>query len=509
MTTDIAKSAMALERATGLQGMEIGGNAAAAGQTALVQARFIVARAQPRRMQQVRLELIEECKRPDFAMEDLKGQGNSALYRRPVGNGQYTEGLGIRYAELAERHMGNMMSSAMTVHDDDNYRIKYCFVLDLQTNNSWEDTISIPKTVERKYLKEGQIPISSRLNSNNEMVYLLKSTDDEILLKESNLVSKKLRTLILRFVPEDIKQACIDTIKQVRASKVAEDPDAYLRKVIDGMWQVNVDVEMLEEFLEHPIKQCTPVEITNLQGIWAALKAGETTWAEIMADKPKAKELRPKTPQQTQDQPAPVTASTKGVEATKAKVADEKVKQAAPASEPPPSEVAKAVENIVAAVQQKPEEPKPAPPVNVTQAPEPPTPKAEPVGETPPPAQGAAPAWVDSAPQAEPQVLVEQAPETEAPIPPLDDSIPKGKVIKKLQFPQQIKVEGEAGMFGPWNQTQLARAKRGISRVEKILDKPLTLESTIPLWFGVGLDDINSITLDLCTKVLEEWPEAK
>jgi hypothetical protein len=42
--------------------------------------------------------------------------------------------------------------------------------------------------------------------------------------------------------------------------------------------------------LGHPIEQCTPKEIDDLRAIYAALKDGESTWAEIMEAKHPAKE---------------------------------------------------------------------------------------------------------------------------------------------------------------------------------------------------------------------------
>lgn len=308
---ELAKTATALVPTTGT---EIRPTAAAAQVKALVEARCVMALNRPRVLEQVRLDLLKECSRPSFALEDVKGKGNSALYRRPVGGGKNVEGLGIRFAEVALRCYGNVMADSFAIQETAESIEKYCFVLDIETNISWGDTVRVTKTVERKQLKEGQTAIKTRRNTSGEIVYVIEADEDALITKEANLVSKKMRTLTLRLIPGDLQDECIQKIKEIREKDVVDDPDAAMRRVSDGMALQNVSVIMLEEFLDHPIAQCTPAEIVNLQSLYGALRDGDSTWAEIMEN---AEELR-KTKKTEGRKP------TKGNEAAREKVAEQK-----------------------------------------------------------------------------------------------------------------------------------------------------------------------------------------
>src|SRR5207244_3701290 len=153
--------------------------------------------------------------------------------------------------EMALQCMGNNLVDSFTVQESDTERVLHVFALDIEKNNSWGKTITLSKTVERKYLKEGEVPIRTRLNSQKQMLYILPSDDGSFATKEAAEISKTSRTLGLRLIPGDIQDQAITTIKETRYGEVKEDPDAAMRKVIDGMNKQNVSVLMLEAYLGH------------------------------------------------------------------------------------------------------------------------------------------------------------------------------------------------------------------------------------------------------------------
>ncbi len=289
---------------------EIMATAAAAQVKAMVEARFVMALNRQRVMEQVRLDLLKECQRPSFALEDIKGKGNSALYKKPVGGGRSVEGLGIRFAEVAVRCLGNVMADSFAIQESSETIEKYCFVLDLEKNNSWGDTVKISKTVERREPREGDEILKKRVNSQGQDVFVIVANEDALITKEAALVSKKMRTLILRMVPGDLQDECIYAIKETREKEIAEDPDAALRRVLDLLAQQNIGVTQVEAFLKHPVSQISPPEILNLQSLYGSLRDEETTWAEIMEN---ADELR-----KTKKDEG--TKETRGNEAAKKKV---------------------------------------------------------------------------------------------------------------------------------------------------------------------------------------------
>src|SRR5688572_6266963 len=88
------------------QQFETSVSAAAAQAKAMVEARYVMALKRPRVWDQVRQDILKECKRPSFA------HNKSAFYRKPIGQG--VEGLGIRFTEVALRCMTNVLIETTT-----------------------------------------------------------------------------------------------------------------------------------------------------------------------------------------------------------------------------------------------------------------------------------------------------------------------------------------------------------------------------------------------------------
>ena len=124
----------------------------------------------------------------------------------------------------------------------------------------------------------------------------MEATDDDILNKQNALISKAVRTLGLRLLPGDILEECMDAVIETQRSKDAVDPDAAKRKIFDSFGTVGVQVKDLQEYLGHPGETLTPKELTDLRGLYSALKDGETSWREIMDSKAAADAAPPKNP---------------------------------------------------------------------------------------------------------------------------------------------------------------------------------------------------------------------
>jgi hypothetical protein len=72
--------------------------------------RYVIALRMPREWDQVRQDILRECRRPSFA------HNKSAWYRKPIGQG--VEGLGIRFVEVALRCMKNVLVETTMVYED-------------------------------------------------------------------------------------------------------------------------------------------------------------------------------------------------------------------------------------------------------------------------------------------------------------------------------------------------------------------------------------------------------
>jgi hypothetical protein len=256
---------------------ETAAHAIAAQAKAAVEARYLLAWRSPRHWDEVRVKLLNECRRPSFA------HNGSVLYRKPIGPG--VEGLGIRFVEAALRAMGNVMPETLTLYDDATRRLIRVSVTDLEANVTYSRDLTLTKTVERaKPGKDGEY-LSMRTNSRGEPVYTVLATEDEFANKEAAAISKAIRALGLRIIPGDLQDEAEALIRQTRKDRAAQDPEAERKRIADAFAGLNIRPVDLTAYLGHPLAQCTPAELVELRGLYGALRDGEATWASVMADR--------------------------------------------------------------------------------------------------------------------------------------------------------------------------------------------------------------------------------
>ena len=257
--------------------VETASSAVAAQAKAMVEARYVMALQRPRNWDQVRQDLLRECRRPSFA------HNKSAFYRKPIGEG--VEGLGIRFVEVALRCMKNILVETTMVYEDANKEVHRVAVTDLESNLTYPLDVRVARTVERSRPADDGSYISVRKNSWGKNVFTVPATDDDLLNKRAALISKAVRTLGLRVIPGDLQDEAEEIIKSIRMNEAAKDPDAERKKIIDAFDSINVRAADLTEYLGHSIDTCSPQEIVSLRGLYGAIKDGEATWKEAMDNK--------------------------------------------------------------------------------------------------------------------------------------------------------------------------------------------------------------------------------
>jgi hypothetical protein len=245
---------------------------AAASALASVQARYAMAMRCPRNWDQVRTGLLHDCGRPNFA--------SSARYNKPIGRG--VTGPSIRFVEAALRHMSNIHQGSTTIYDDLEKRVVRLSVTDLESNTTYEQEITLAKTVERKKLATGQIPISSRTNSNGDIVYLVEASEDDLQIKEAAARSKAIRTLGLRLIPSDLVDEAMELIDETIKNKAAKDPDSERKKLVDAFVSIGIQPKDLVEYLQHELTRLVPGEIAELRSIYQAIRDGEAVWSDYV-----------------------------------------------------------------------------------------------------------------------------------------------------------------------------------------------------------------------------------
>jgi hypothetical protein len=285
MNNDLPALAAASLPALQTTGVETYGTAVAAQAKATVEARYLLALHRPRNWDQVRQDLLRECRRPSFA------HNKSAYYRKPIGDG--VEGLGIRFVEVAFRCMKNVLIETTMIFEDELKEVHRVTVTDLESNVTYPQDVRVSKTVERSKPSDDGSFISMRKNSYGRAVYTVPGTDDDLLNKRAALISKAIRTIGLRVIPGDLQDEAEDAIKQVRLDRAAQDPDGERKRIVDAFGELGVRASQLAEYLAHDIGTCSPAELVELRGIYGAIRDGEATWTSVMEN---AEERRGKKP---------------------------------------------------------------------------------------------------------------------------------------------------------------------------------------------------------------------
>jgi ferritin-like protein len=290
-------------------GQDVASSSAAAHARAMVESRYVMAMRNPRNMDQVRQDLISECRRPSFA------NNPSAFYKKPIGSG--VEGLGIRFVEVALRCLKNVVVETKMIFENESIEVHNVAVTDLESNITYPMDVKVTKSVERSKPDSDGSYLSVRMNSYNKPVYTIAASDDDLLNKRAALISKAIRTLGLRIIPGDLQDEAEQIIKQIRRDQDAADPEAARKKIVDSFSEYGVKAKDLVEYLGHDIGQCTPAQLSDLRALYGALKEGETTWKSVMANK--ADQEKP------EDQPAEEKPKTKSATAkAKDKIEDPK-----------------------------------------------------------------------------------------------------------------------------------------------------------------------------------------
>lgn len=238
---------------------------------ARIQAQFMVAINRPRSYEQSRYRILEACKRPVYA--------ERVEYTKPTG-GKPITGPSIRFAEMALREWGNIDYTNYVLTDDEDVRRVMVVVTDLETNTSFSTSIQFDKTVERSSSANREV-VSERINSRGYITYIVKATEEEVLTKQSSLISKALRNEGLRLIPQEIIEEAMEVAKEAKKKGVSQNITIARQRIADAFLSIGVQPKQLERYLKHPVSLCSEEEILELRNIYEAIKTGEAKWNEF------------------------------------------------------------------------------------------------------------------------------------------------------------------------------------------------------------------------------------
>jgi hypothetical protein len=255
-----------------------------------IQARFMLAQMpQMKRVYEVVAANIKEvCARKGFA--------DNAIYNVKVGSkfnksthqwdDVYDEDFNIRAAEQFMIHYRNVSTNVVTVHEDNEKRKVAISLTDLESNITYNDEVTLYKTVERKKLKQGQTALSERETSiAGQKVFIVACTPEELQKKQDAQVSKKIRKMFFRLFPVELKIMARETVNATILSDIKNNIKDRRVGMLESFKSFGIEPEEIEEYAGKRISKFDEESILAMAKIFNGLKEGELKWSELMASK--------------------------------------------------------------------------------------------------------------------------------------------------------------------------------------------------------------------------------
>ena len=223
-----------------------------------VQARMIIARANPRDPMKSMDLILQDCTRPTLAKK--------ALYEYARG-GTAISGPSIRLAEAIAQRWGNIASGIKEISRAGQYSECVAYAWDLQSG----------------YYDERQFQVRHWRDTKQGGYVLTDERDIYELI--ANLGQRRKRAVLLTVIPGDVVEAAVEQCEETLAATADTSPDALLR-MVEAFEQFQVTREQIEKRIQRRIEAIRPAQVIQLSKIFASLvdgMSGAADWFETEA----------------------------------------------------------------------------------------------------------------------------------------------------------------------------------------------------------------------------------
>lgn len=211
-----------------------------------VQARLIVARANPRNPVKAMQDILDACARPTLA--------NAAVYSYPRGH-ETVSGPSIRLAECMAQAWGNIDFGIREIDQVQGMSVVQAFAWDVQTNVRREVTFQVPHVRD---LKSG----SKKVSGSRDIYEIV-----------ANMGSRRLRACILAVIPGDVAEAAVAECDKTMQTTVDMSPEG-MAKMVKAFSKFNVTVEHIEKRTQRKLGALQPAQVVQLTKIYHSLRDG-------------------------------------------------------------------------------------------------------------------------------------------------------------------------------------------------------------------------------------------
>lgn len=221
-----------------------------------VQARMIIARANPRNPIKCMDAILRQCTRPSLA---AKG-----LYAYSRGGSEIT-GPSIRLAEAMAQSWGNIASGIKEVARNAGYSECVAYAWDLETG----------------YYDERQFQVK-HWRDTKQGGYALKDERD-IYELIANMGQRRKRAVLLTVIPGDVADAATAQCEETLAATADTSPDA-VQRLVQAFAPLGVTKEQIEKRIQRRIESILPAQVLQLRKVWSSINDEMSTpgdWFEV------------------------------------------------------------------------------------------------------------------------------------------------------------------------------------------------------------------------------------
>ena len=275
-----------------------------------VQARMMIARANPRDPVKCMDLILQDCMRPTLA--------ESAVYHYSRG-GTDVSGPSIRLAEATARRWGNIASG----------------IKEISRHNGYSECVAYAWDLETGYYDERQFQVRHWRDTKKGGYAITDERD--IYELTANMGQRRKRAVLLSVIPGDVVEAAVRQCEETLGANADTSPEA-MQKMVKAFSEFGVSREQIEKRIQRRLDAIQPAQVVGLKKVYASLRDGMSvaadwfdpidgeqqaaTGAPSAADKAKdAIRARGKKPEPTAA-PAPAQPPAKTVEQYKADIED-------------------------------------------------------------------------------------------------------------------------------------------------------------------------------------------
>jgi hypothetical protein len=209
-----------------------------------VQARMIIARANPRDPIRCVDMILRDCTRPTLA--------EGALYQYSRG-GSAISGPSIRLAEALAQRWGNIASG----------------IKELSRSNGYSECVAYAWDLESGYFDERQFQVKHWRDTKKGGYQLTDERDIYELI--ANMGQRRKRAVLLTVIPGDVTEAAVEQCEKTLHATADTSPEA-LRKVADAFAAFGVTKEQIEKRCQCRLEAIRPAQVLQLRKIFVSLK---------------------------------------------------------------------------------------------------------------------------------------------------------------------------------------------------------------------------------------------